>query len=149
MKKIYKSVTCPDCENQNVDIKVTYKNKKQKEVTYAQEEAIEFYQERVMNCHCPNCNKDYQVNQGKDVYTVLKEPLPVSFYQDVHLLAVYDSNFEYDFKIVKVSPYNGTPITMAIVENDEYPVVLPEKEDIKDLPKVKKILFNAWMNRYR
>ena len=57
MKKDYKSIACPECKNQNVKVKVTYPNKSQRDVIYSGEEATEFYQERVMNCHCSNCNK--------------------------------------------------------------------------------------------
>lgn len=149
MKKDYKSIACPECKNTDVEVKTTYRNKHTKDVIFAQEDAVEYYQERVMNCHCPSCNKDYKVNQGKDIYTVLKEPLPVTACRDIQLLAIYDSSFDHDFKIVRASSYNGTSITMALVENDEYPVILPEEQNITDLPKVKKILLNTWMNRHR
>lgn len=149
MKKDYKSIACPECKETDVDVKTTYRNKHTKDVVYLEEDATEFYQERVMKCHCPSCDKDYSVNQGKDIYTVLKEPVPQTASRDIQLLAVYESSFDHDFKIVKASTYNGAFITMALVENDEYPVILPEKQDITDLPKVKKILFNTWMDRHR
>ena len=149
MKKDYKSIACPECKTTNVDVKTTYKNKHRKDVLYCEEDAIEIYQERVMNCHCPNCKTDYKVNQGKDIYTIMQEPLPLTASRDIQLLAIYDSSFDHDFKIVRASTYNGSFITMALVENDEYPVILPEKQDITDLPKVKKILFNTWMDRHR
>lgn len=148
MKKDYKSIACPECKNTDVDVKTTYRNKHKKDITYMEEDATEFYQERVMKCHCHSCDIDYSVNQGKDIYTVLKEPLPQTQSRDIQLLAIYDSSFDHDFKIVRASTYNGSSITMALVENDEYPVILPEKQDITDLPKVKKILFNTWMDRH-
>ena len=149
MKKDYKSIACPECKSTSVDVKTTYKNKHTKDVIYGGEDAVEYYQERVMKCHCPSCDKDYSVSQGKEIYTVLKEPLPQTVSRDIQLLAIYDSSFDNDFKIVKASTYNGSSITMALVENDEYPVILPEQQDVSDLPKVKKILFNTWMDRYR
>jgi len=149
MKKDYKSIACPECKNQSVKVKVTYPNKSQRDIIYSGEEAIEFYQERVMNCHCPNCNKDYKVTQGEDTYIVLREPLPMTVSRDVQLLAIYNSSFDHDFKIVRMAPYSDQPITIAIAENDEYPVIIPEKQNIQELTKVKKILFNTWMSRYR
>lgn len=147
MRKDYKSIACPECKSIDVDIKTTYKNKHSKEIIYIEDNITEYYQERVMECHCPRCNNNYSVNQGKDSYKVFKKPLSITAH-NIQLLAIFDSSFEKNFKIIKTSTYNGASITMALVENEEYPVILSEKQDITDLPKIKKILFDKWMNNH-
>lgn len=151
MKKNYKSVACPECKSSDINIKVVYQNEIEKSFLYADEvEAIEFSKEKVMQCHCKICNKEYFVNQGKDSYTLLSEPYPLTCSGDVRLLSIYSSEFDRDFKIIKMSLHTGQPITMALVENDKYPIIIPEEKDMEKQPqKIKSLIFNTWMNRHR
>lgn len=150
MKKSYKSLACPKCLSSDIDIAVTYENEVEKEILYCEEEAIELSKEKIMKCHCKSCSNDYSVNQGKDMYTLLRSPLQLTCSGDVKLLSVYTSEFDRNFKLVEMNGYNNQRILMAMVEDDKYPVLLPEEKDIeKDPKKVKSLIFNTWMNRYR
>ena len=41
-------------------------------------------------------------------------------------------------------------ICVKTTENDQYPVIIPDEKGIeKDSTKVKSLIFNTWMNRYR
>ena len=150
MRKNLKSIACPKCKSIDIDLTVTYENESKKGILYYEEEAIESSREKIMNCHCKSCQNDYSVNEGKETYTLLKQPLPLTCSGDVSLISFYTTDFGHDFKLLRLSPYNGSSILIAQVENDKYPVIIPEEKGIeKDTKKVKSLIFNTWMNRYR
>lgn len=151
MKKNYKSIACPECKSSDIDLTVTYENESEEEILYDNQEAATAYtKEKVMKCHCKSCSKDYSVNQGKDNYTLLRQPLPITCSGDVKLLSIYTSEFDRNFRLVQMHQHSQGPIIMALVEDDKYPVILPEEKNIeKDPAKVKSLIFNTWMNRYR
>lgn len=150
MTKKYKSIACPECRSSDIGLVVTYENETKKDILYCDEEAIESSHEKIMHCHCNSCCTDYSVNQGKEIYTLMKKPLPLTCSGDVKLISFYTTEFGHDFKLLRLSPYNANSILMAQVENDKYPVIIPDEKDIeKDPKKVKSLIFNTWMNRYR
>lgn len=150
MKKNFKSIACPECKSSDIGLVVTYTNESESDILYYEEEAIESSREKIMNCHCNTCSKDYSVNQGKETYTLMKKPLSLTCSGDVKLISFYQTEFGHDFKLLRLCPYNSSPILMAQVENDKYPVIIPDEKGIeKDPQKVKSLIFNTWMNRYR
>lgn len=148
MKKNQKSIACPECKSIDVDVMVGYINAEEKVVDYEDTPAFEYSKDMVMDCCCNECRTKYSVNQGTENYTVLRKPLYLTGCGDVTLLSIYTSQFNRDFKLVRMSPSLGREIVMAYVEDEEYPVVMPEVKGIeKDLPKVKSLIFNTWMSR--
>ena len=148
MNKNQKSIACPECSGMDIDLIVGYLNANEQVVEYEETPAFEYSKDLVMECRCKECNSKYSVNQGTEVYTVLRKPLPLTSCGDVRLLSIYKSEYDHDFKLVKIAPGLGRPIVMAYVEDEDYPVIMPDEKGIeKDLPKVKSLIFNTRLNR--
>ena len=148
MDKIQKSIACPECKGMDIDLTVGYLNANEQVVEYEETSAFEYSKDLVMECRCKECNSKYSVNQGTEVYTVLRKTHPLTACGDVTLLSIYTSQYDHDFKLVKISPRIGRPVVMAYVEDEEFPVMMPNEIGIeKDLPKVKSLIFNTRLNR--
>ncbi len=150
MIKNSKSIACPSCKSNDIDLTIGYINADEREVVYEDTKAFEYSRDKVMDCKCKKCDTKYSVNQGREIYTLLRKPMPLTVSGDVELISFYTTEFGYDFKLLRMSTYNNHNILMAQVENDQYPVIIPDEKGIeKDSTKVKSLIFNTWMNRYR
>lgn len=148
MEKNKKSIACPECKSSDIDVTAGYLNANEQETYYEETPAFEYSKDLVMECRCNECRTKYSVNQGTETYTVLRGPHILTACGDVRLLTIYTSQFDQDFKLVKISPCYGKSTVMAYVEGEEYPIIMPDVKGIeKDLPKVKRLIFNTRMNR--
>lgn len=142
MNKINKTISCPICKGNNITYKLE-DNYSIKETESVSTTNIT----RTYNCYCENCKNHYQVKHGKAMLKRYKPFVEETCFGDVKLYVSYESDFDRAYKIVSVND-----VYMILVEDDMYPIVINSNKQrnlINEHKKVKSLVLNTWMNRYR
>lgn len=148
MEKIYKSLGCQSCESSEIETKKIYTDIESDYSFYMKDECEMSTRKIVNKCKCNNCGKEYDVDYGIERYIKFKKPYPLTG-TSVYMYAIYETNDSCyrDYKIISVDNQ-----FMIFAENDEYPIMLENKnidETVVDVQKTKSLIHSTWMNRYR
>lgn len=150
MGEIIKSIGCVYCGSDDISKEVKYTEKE----TIKEDNSIyQYSRKKVILCHCNKCNKDYSVYYGTEKYTVFKEGESLTCANDGKLLAIYTSESGRNYRIISLfSKGINSEIYMILSDKDRYPIILSEEEKtelIKEPEKVKTLMYDTFMNRYR
>lgn len=144
MDKIYKSLACPYCHADGLDISYVSSD----DITKSeQDDATLVNIKRTYNCQCKRCNKSYQVDYGKARLKRYKPYTSGTCMGDVRVYVKYESEFDRSYTIADVQG-----VMMFLIEDDEYPIIIDRKDVdtlLKDHKKAKEKVYNIWMSRYR
>lgn len=159
MQKICTSLSCPFCHSSNIQSSLEFRDEK---IKYDENENTKIItKNRIYNCKCNNCKRDYTIDYGIDKFILFETPCSVSEAGDVKLLATFESqsNDTSNYKICSISPSHYDENTNSIeetylilTENDEYPIILPKQKvsEIVDSPdKINLLTKNTFLSRYR
>ena len=144
MKRIYKTLSCPECGAEGLDLKVESKILETSKTEEDNKIICEY--KKVYYCHCKKCNHDYEVDYGKGILSKYIKPEYETCAYDVVEFVEYESEFERSYKIIDD---NGVQM---IFFNDDYPRIINNElkdELINDHEKTKQLVYSTWMSRYR
>lgn len=159
MKNISKSLGCPNCKSSNIEANFTFCDEVNEQTTYYSEDATLSSRRKVYECKCHDCNYKYKVDYGYEKYIVFSKPVAVNCSNDVHLLALYESEMDRNYKIVSInySSYdknNNSEETsyFMFIDGEEYPILLSKQtieEIIKCPDKAHALVMNTHYKRNR
>ena len=142
MKKINKSLACPNCQTSGIKVlTIDSLNEVDNEGVATLEVS------RRYNCFCNLCQKWYLVDYGKAVLKKYNLPVMETISGDVKLYVSYESEFDRGYKIISI---DNTLMIMA--EGDKYPIIVAENEQaeiVNTHSKTRKLISNKFMERYR
>lgn len=143
MEKIYKSLACPICKDNNNDITINENDEYTKE---KKDDCTIIHIHRMYNCHCNKCQNNYNIDYGYAKLTRYNPYLNDEI-NDIKLFVLYESQFDRSYSIAEM---DGIP--MIFMEDDECPIIVGKndgKELINNHEEVKRLTYNTWMHRHR
>lgn len=134
-----RTLQCPNCNA--IDAKLTpIDNRVIKETRNAS--IIET--ERAYRCTCRKCKKIYELYYGKSVLKRYNKDSEENVFGDIKIYVTYDSEYDTSYKIIKTND-----VMMMITNNDEYPIVINDREIIDNPAKVRSMMYKTRRNRYK
>ena len=103
---------------------------------------------------CEHCGKEFTYDFGESRYSVFNSPLSCTNTSDVRLLALFESESEYDYSLcqAKNPSDKGSFIYYIIYEEDKYPIFLTKARAMhlmNDHKETLEFLYRNHMTRYR
>ena len=145
-----KSIICPYCESNNVD--VLYRIKKNIEpicYEYYNSIATENQSIAYIMCQCNKCNQKFKYTLGKENYITFNEPLVVTLGEDIKLYLVHKSTYDTEYRIISINSDDGE-VFLIQIKGEEFPAMLTRErvsELLNNKEESKKLVRNIKIKR--